>query len=99
MRLDLSAKQGVEMFSLEADFGAGKGPEIFRQNRRIGCLAREESAEISVPSLRSNFARRHPQVSTHHGVEPENRVKNLRHGREFTRVAAFVNLFGASDGN
>ena len=68
VRLRLSAKQGVEMFSLEADFGARKRPEIFRQSRRIGFLAFEESAEISVPGLRSNFARRHPQIRTHHGV-------------------------------
>lgn len=55
--LRLSAKQGVEILSLEADFGAGEGLEIIRQNRGARFLAFEESAEISVPGLRSNLAR------------------------------------------
>ena len=70
----LNAKQGIKVFAVETNLGAGEIFEVFSQDSGIQFLAFEKRAEICVTSLRSDLARSHPEIGTDDGVKPESKV-------------------------
>ena len=70
----MNTKQGIKVFAVQANLGAGEVIKIFGQEQGIQFLAFEKSAEIGVTGLGSNLTRGHPQVSTDNGVKPKSKV-------------------------
>ena len=70
----------MEVFGRKTDLGAGVSRKLTMVFFLEGRLGVNEGSEISMASLRGNFACVHAEVHTHDGVETESGVGNLCEG-------------------